>query len=122
MRKLMMLLVIAGMLISVGCQSQKQKSRSSTLVWLENHFQEVSKNNKNYYALREDLRSTCPQTKIGMASTEIVDLWGNPGKTNHLSGSWGIHSQWIYKLILKRSYWSPMYLYFENGRLTSWQR
>lgn len=37
---------------------------------------------------------------------------GNPSEINKSTGSWGIHEQWVYE---------KKYLYFENGKLTSWQ-
>ncbi len=37
---------------------------------------------------------------------------GSPEDINRTVGSWGVHEQWVYKNI---------YLYFENGKLTSFQ-
>jgi len=39
---------------------------------------------------------------------------GLPDDINKSVGSWGVHEQWIYKKY-------DLYLYFENGVLTSYQ-
>lgn len=50
--------------------------------------------------------------KIGMTPEMAEMSWGKPKKINQDVGSWGIHEQWIY---------DEQYLYFENGKLTSFQ-
>ena len=37
---------------------------------------------------------------------------GSPNDINRTVGSWGVHEQWVYY---------NLYLYFENGILTSYQ-
>ena len=37
---------------------------------------------------------------------------GSPNDINRTVGSWGVHEQWVYNKI---------YLYFENGKLNSYQ-
>lgn len=49
---------------------------------------------------------------IGMTDKMALDSWGRPTDINRSVGSWGTHEQWIYY---------ETYLYFENGKLTSWQ-
>ncbi|HCT94321.1 MAG: hypothetical protein A2X19_08035 [Bacteroidetes bacterium GWE2_39_28] len=49
---------------------------------------------------------------IGMTSDMAAASIGSPIKINRTTGSWGIHEQWVYH---------SRYLYFENGKLTSWQ-
>ena len=49
---------------------------------------------------------------LGMTDKMTKESWGNPNDINRTVGSWGVHEQWIY---------SDTYLYFENGKLTSWQ-
>lgn len=39
---------------------------------------------------------------------------GNPDDINKSTGSWGVHEQWVYSK-------KDIYLYFENGKLTSIQ-
>ena len=50
---------------------------------------------------------------IGMTKEMVLDSWGKPKDINRTVGEWGVHEQWIYSL--------DTYLYFENGKLTSWQ-
>ncbi|WP_243374601.1 hypothetical protein [Geotalea sp. SG265] len=50
---------------------------------------------------------------IGMTKDEAVASWGKPQDINRSAGSWGINEQWVYG--------DRTYLYFKNGRLTSWQ-
>lgn len=52
------------------------------------------------------------QIWIGMTQTMARLSIGNPKDINSSTGSWGVHEQWIY---------NNRYLYFENGKLTSFQ-
>lgn len=52
------------------------------------------------------------QIAIGMTKKMVIESIGSPNDINKTIGSWGVHEQWVY---LKK------YLYFENGKLTSWQ-
>lgn len=47
-----------------------------------------------------------------MNQQEAILAWGTPLKINTTTGSWGVHTQWVYK---------HAYLYFENGVLTTIQ-
>ena len=49
---------------------------------------------------------------LGMTDDMVVASIGYPNDINRTVGSWGVHEQWVYY---------SMYLYFENGKLTSWQ-
>ncbi|MDR2913243.1 MAG: hypothetical protein LBV74_00150 [Tannerella sp.] len=49
---------------------------------------------------------------LGMTKAMCIESWGKPNDINRTVGSWGAHEQWVY---------SGSYLYFENGKLTSWQ-
>jgi hypothetical protein len=53
---------------------------------------------------------------LRMTKDQILRLCGSPDDVNRSVGEWGVHEQWIYTM----SY-SSIYLYFENGVLTSWQ-
>jgi len=52
--------------------------------------------------------------KIGMTPKQAIASWGNPDRINEDVGSWGKDEQWIYN--------DHYYLYFRNGKLTSWQK
>ena len=52
--------------------------------------------------------------KIGMSETTVKKKLGEPDKINTSTGSYGVHEQWIYER-------KSMYIYIENGILTSWQ-
>jgi hypothetical protein len=49
---------------------------------------------------------------IGMNKEMATISLGSPNSVNRTVGSWGVHEQWVY---------SNLYLYFENGILTSYQ-
>lgn len=51
--------------------------------------------------------------RIGMTKQMAIDSWGEADKINKTVGKWGVHEQWVYE--------GNGYLYFENGKLTSWQ-
>lgn len=49
---------------------------------------------------------------IGMNREMATISLGSPKDINRTVGSWGVHEQWVYE---------NRYLYFENGKLTSYQ-
>jgi len=49
---------------------------------------------------------------IGMNREMATISLGSPNEINRTVSSWGVHEQWVYDNI---------YLYFENGKLTSYQ-
>ncbi|WP_242120951.1 coiled-coil domain-containing protein [Aestuariivivens sediminicola] len=49
---------------------------------------------------------------IGMNKEMAIISLGSPKDINRTVGSWGVHEQWVY---------DNLYLYFENGTLTSYQ-
>ncbi len=51
---------------------------------------------------------------IGMTDKQAMTSWGPPNQINRSGGQWGLHEQWVYGD-------HGQYLYFENGRLSSWQ-
>lgn len=48
----------------------------------------------------------------GMTKEQAILSWGKADEIHKTVGSWGVHEQWVY---------GSSYLYFENGKLTSWQ-
>jgi DNA-directed RNA polymerase subunit RPC12/RpoP len=54
----------------------------------------------------------CGQVQIGMTPEQARAAWGAPEDINRSVGSWGVHEQWVY---------GNTYLYFQNGKLTSFQ-
>lgn len=50
---------------------------------------------------------------IGMTDSQARISIGRPNDINRSVGEWGTHEQWVYN--------DGRYLYFENGKLTSWQ-
>ena len=52
---------------------------------------------------------------LGMTDEMARESWGIPDDINRTVGSWGVNEQWVY------GEYSRTYLYFENGKLTSWQ-
>jgi hypothetical protein len=49
---------------------------------------------------------------IGMTKEMLIESWGRPNDINRTVGSWGVHEQCIY---------TSVYVYIENGVVTSWQ-
>jgi len=52
---------------------------------------------------------------LGMTDDMAIESRGYPQDNNRSVGSWGVKEQWVYGGISNR-----IYLYFENGILTSW--
>lgn len=63
-------------------------------------------------ARMKDIRNE--RISMGMTEDQVLASWGYPRKMNNSTGRWGTHQQWVY------GDFGP-YVYFENGRLTSWQ-
>ena len=51
---------------------------------------------------------------IGMNTNAAKEMFGYTSNINRSTGSWGVNEQWVYRK-------KGMYLYFQNGKLTSWQ-
>ena len=56
-----------------------------------------------------------PNPRIGMSAKTVREKtkFGPPNDINRTVGKWGVHEQWVYG--------NGVYLYFENGILTSFQ-
>ena len=55
----------------------------------------------------------CRKVRIGMTQDEAIISMGKPYDINRTVGSYGTHEQWCYN--------GGVYLYFEDGILSSWQ-
>ncbi len=53
---------------------------------------------------------------LGMTQEQVLASWGRPYTVNKDVYTFGIHEQWVYGSDSSRPY-----LYFEDGKLTSWQ-
>ena len=49
-----------------------------------------------------------------MTDEMAIESLGRPQENNRTVGSWGVHEQWVYRN-------GDLFVYFENGILTSWQ-
>lgn len=62
---------------------------------------------------------------IGMTEAQVIASRGTPYKVNRSTGSYGVHEQWVMFFdtpsILDPKSYTYAYIYFENGRVTSWQ-
>lgn len=58
---------------------------------------------------------------IGMTVEQAILSVGSPNEINRSVGSWGVHEQWVYNRGVRVGGVRGFYLYFENGKLTSWQ-
>lgn len=55
------------------------------------------------------------QPRLGMDQCAAMAAFGRPNANNRSVGRWGEHEQWVYRD-------RRLYLYFENGKLTSYQQ
>lgn len=67
---------------------------------------------------------------IGMNQNQVAASRGRPYKINRSTGSYGIHEQWVMVTTyggitrtsgLDKKALTYAYIYFENGKVTSWQ-
>lgn len=79
---------------------------------------EREKNREKYLYTKysKEIANRILQNKIwlGMTYDMALESIGQPSTKNRSVGEWGIHEQWVYSH-------SNLFLYFENGKLTSWQ-
>jgi hypothetical protein len=69
---------------------------------------------KRKYGLKNYQKIIDKQIWIGMNEEMAILSWGEPDEKNNTVGSWGVHSQWVYRS-------EDTFLYFENGKLVSFQ-
>lgn len=82
---------------------------SASIAQIENEQKKlISKYGKEVY---EKVKNG--QYWLGMTKELAIVAFGVPNQINESKGAWGTHEQWVYTRI---------YLYFENGKLTSYQR
>ena len=62
-------------------------------------------------AIRELINAK--KVQLGMTKEQVILSWGKPEDISRTVGSWGVHEQWCYP--------NYVFLYFENGVLTSYQ-
>ena len=86
-------------------REQKYKKEEDELAALENKYKKKY-GEKFYNKLKEG------KFWIGMTKEMAIIALGEPDDINKTVGSWGVHEQWIY---------NKLYIYFENGKLTSYQ-
>ena len=86
-------------------REQKYKKEEDELDALENKYKKKY-GEKFYNELKEG------KFWIGMTKEMAIIALGEPDDINKTVGSWGVHEQWIY---------NKLYIYFENGKLTSYQ-
>jgi len=85
----------------ISDKNQKEQINALTLNALKAKF-----GNENAYSILNH------SIWIGMTDDMAIESIGSSKSINKSVGSWGVHEQWVYE---KR------FLYFENGKLTSWQ-
>jgi hypothetical protein len=101
--------------IKVKKQEQKELKRLEYENNLKLKKAEYAKLKKNY--IKKYGQKTYNKLKeghywIGMNREMATISLGSPKDINRTVGSWGVHEQWVYE---------NRYLYFENGKLTSYQ-
>ncbi|PQB07330.1 hypothetical protein BST83_09285 [Polaribacter filamentus] len=101
--------------IKVKKQEQKELKRLEYESNLKLKKAEYAKLEKNY--IKKYGQKTYNKLKeghywIGMNREMATISLGSPKDINRTVGSWGVHEQWVYE---------NRYLYFENGKLTSYQ-
>ena len=59
---------------------------------------------------------------VGMTPNEVLGAWGSPHDRNTSGGAYGEAEQWVYGYLDSNYYFRPkQYVYFEDGKVTSWQ-
>ena len=98
---------------SINYLSQIDSSQSSDLI-NKNDIEKKALIAKYGYSFAEKIFSN--KLSLGMTTDMVEDSWGKPKDIKRTFGSLGVLEQWIYGSLKYRKY-----LYFKNGKLTSWQ-
>lgn len=91
--------------------NEKRKKESEKSSAYRKRKEYVEKNNSLTDVVKKAILAE--KVVIGMTKEDVEASWGKPKDINRTVGSWGVHEQWVYG--------SSNYLYFEDGKLTSWQ-
>lgn len=92
---------------------QKQNEEKELLIKIaEEKANKLSELRKKYGKKAEDIYNG--YFWIGMSKAALIDSIGNPEKINKTVGSWGVHEQYVYG--------NGLYIYIENGIVTSYQK
>lgn len=92
--------------------------------WHQNKSWEIWSELVGHEAITQNEWPTIERGKfyIGMSELGLVCSWGLPnyyGAVNKSVGPWGVHKQYVYRNS-RRS--QAMYIYVENGKITSWSK
>jgi len=91
-------------IIKLETENKRKKQQNETAELEKNYIKRFGKT--VYSKLKEN------RFWIGMTKEMAIISLGSPNDINRTVGTWGVHEQWIYE---------NRYLYFENGKLTSYQ-
>lgn len=109
MKKLFTTIILLGLVfgISLGLEAVSKKSRQAYVTKWES-------------LLTPEIKECILNEKIclGMGIDDVKASWGKPDSISKSVGKWGRHEQWVY--ILSSYSYKRKYLYFEQGKLTSW--
>ena len=106
--------------MAANCVALEELERDISEKTIKEAEAKALRKQQEQYALQaamdeEKRRAKLPNIRLGMTGDYVKNKtnWGHPIKVNRSVGSWGVHEQWIYG--------EGQYLYFQNGKLTSWQ-
>ncbi len=102
--------------VKIKKQQEEEIERLKKERKLKKQVAEDAKNEKDY--LKKYGKVVYEKLKkgyywVGMTREMALISLGSPTDNNRSVGSWGVHEQWVYN--------SGLYLYFENGKLKSYQ-
>lgn len=121
-KKQLMILLVIVVFVLTGCITSEglkklpeEKLRYSAGFYAANTYrQEIASRHPEW---DENIKQNILKGKvsIGMTGQQVRASWGDPYKINRTVTKSGSHEQWIYGV------YKAIYLYFDNGILTSFQ-
>ena len=88
--------------------------KAQSLIQQETQRKEYKANLIRKYGVEITNKILSGKIWIGMTDEMAIESLGRPQENNRTIGSWGVHEQWVYRN-------GDLFVYFENGILTSWQ-
>ena len=106
--------------LSTGCSALQSFAERGDVAHRKREAEHKAEQRRAYVEAHPDLHDAIKERILAgkimliMTDEQVHVSWGPPRRNNRRVGPWGVHEQWVY------GYHERVYLYFENGILTSW--
>lgn len=117
-----LILILFVMIMIQGCSLRSLRYAWDPRVYAEDKVEKEKARRETYVNSHSNINRKIEQNiiagkiSLGMTKNDVLASWGHPYDTYQTSGKWGRYDQWIYNERIDER----LYVYFENGKLSSW--